>query len=265
MWYSLNSSAASTPVSEYDLDLVAAAHVAANSHQAPPDVSATVAAATQSALSSLLAGRTPKSNASLDSLRATLSATGLIHDVNRRVEQCQKWRGTMEEIKKDRDAWTLMSCTSHTPHQIIPGLWLGGFYTAADDAALQQMGVTHILSCIDTEHRFPGRYTYCTFPMDDNASFDPTPYFRDTIRFIDNALTSGGTVFVHCGAGMSRAPTVVAAFLMKTFGLSSIQSLDLVKRVRPCVYPNKGFLQHLATYGQTLASNDVPTVQCIQA
>jgi len=39
-------------------------------------------------------------------------------------------------------------------------------------------------------------------------------YFQPSVRFIKEAIESGGSVFVHCYAGMSRSATIVVAYLM---------------------------------------------------
>jgi len=39
-------------------------------------------------------------------------------------------------------------------------------------------------------------------------------YFLACNKFIKGALEQGGTVFVHCYAGVSRSATIVIAYLM---------------------------------------------------
>ena len=44
---------------------------------------------------------------------------------------------------------------------------------------------------------------------------------------------------------MSRAPTVVLAFLMQHHHLAFPEAWDLVVAARPCIKPNQGFIQQL--------------------
>ena len=53
---------------------------------------------------------------------------------------------------------------------------------------------------------------------------------------------------VHCVAGMSRSSSIVAAYLMKEFGMSAKQALFFTKKRRPIIRPNKGFLHQLIQY-----------------
>lgn len=70
--------------------------------------------------------------------------------------------------------------------------------------------------------------------------------FMYTLTFTDamheRACTTGGSVYVHCQAGISRSPTVVAAHLMLANGWSCTQALDFLREKRDCVNPNIGFM-----------------------
>jgi hypothetical protein len=50
---------------------------------------------------------------------------------------------------------------------------------------------------------------------------------------------------VHCAGGVSRSATVVLGYLMARHGLSFDQSLTHLRRVRPWVNPNAGFVLQL--------------------
>jgi protein-tyrosine phosphatase len=58
-------------------------------------------------------------------------------------------------------------------------------------------------------------------------------------------LQSGGRVFVHCFAGVSRSATIVIAYLMKEHGLSFNSAIKFVKSKRPQINPNDGFRKQL--------------------
>jgi protein-tyrosine phosphatase len=75
---------------------------------------------------------------------------------------------------------------------------------------------------------------YCYIPtVDDQA---PTlEQLDEGVRFIKRVIDSGGTVYIHCGAGVGRAPTMAAAYLIAT-GMSLEGSLELIRKVRPFIY-----------------------------
>lgn len=73
-------------------------------------------------------------------------------------------------------------------------------------------------------------------------------YFPETYEFIKNALAGKGRVLVHCQAGVSRSPTIVAAYIMREKQLSAQQALDIIKLRRSFIEPNRGFMEQLDLY-----------------
>lgn len=68
---------------------------------------------------------------------------------------------------------------------------------------------------------------------------------RDTATAMVAFRDAGQTVFLHCVAGMSRTPTVAAAYLAERFGLSGSDALDRVREALPAANPNRAFLAAL--------------------
>merc|ERR1712054_230256 len=62
------------------------------------------------------------------------------------------------------------------------------------------------------------------------------------------ALDAGGGVFVHCAMGKSRSATVVCAYLMRRYGITSDQALSQIREARPLCEPNEGFWKQLELY-----------------
>ncbi|GET89875.1 dual specificity protein phosphatase, putative [Leishmania tarentolae] len=141
--------------------------------------------------------------------------------------------------------------------EIVPGLWCGSYHPAANRELMKRHGITHVCCCIGTQPNFPGDFTYLTLSADDRPDYDMTPHFARTFEFIENALVkSHGGVLVHCGAGISRAPTVVSAYLMRKLRLCSSAAIYLVQQHRPCASPNTGFRQQLHKYGVKIGVNE---------
>lgn len=53
---------------------------------------------------------------------------------------------------------------------------------------------------------------------------------------------------MHCLAGVSRSPTIVTAYLMATQKLRWKAALAIIKRTRPFVNPNPGFIEQLKLF-----------------
>ena len=74
--------------------------------------------------------------------------------------------------------------------------------------------------------------------------------FEAIVAFIESARQQGGVVFVHCGAGISRAPTAATAYVIWKLRMPAKDALNLVRKARACVRPNVGFVRALKAWEQ---------------
>lgn len=82
--------------------------------------------------------------------------------------------------------------------------------------------------------------------MDDKSLQIFQNILPEAIILIHKNLTKNINVLVHCAAGVSRSSTLILSYLMKYhFNGSLINSLKYLKKCRPCVFPNFGFLKLL--------------------
>mmetsp|Transcript_48819 Transcript_48819/g.87915 ORF Transcript_48819/g.87915 Transcript_48819/m.87915 type:complete len:292 (+) Transcript_48819:63-938(+) len=142
-------------------------------------------------------------------------------------------------------------------HEIRPNLWLGSQRGARDEQALVQRGVTHVLSVGDynlgarqrmrvpASEEDPLERLILTLPDDSSSRLDR--HFSVCSSFISEGLKQGGVVLVHCYAGQSRSPTLVAAHLMHELGCTATRAVEMVQQRRPAARPNAGFLSQLVS------------------
>jgi len=138
---------------------------------------------------------------------------------------------------------------------IKPFLYLGGIQGYS---SLRTIGITHILNVAseiqwDTLVLSQLNIQLKHVLADDRDMYNIGLHFEESFRFIEDALNSGGKVFVHCAAGISRSPTVVIAYIMRRYNMPYPLALDYVKRLRPIVNPNNGFKRTLTQFDQELA------------
>jgi protein-tyrosine phosphatase len=55
------------------------------------------------------------------------------------------------------------------------------------------------------------------------------------------ALMSGGTVLVHCFAGISRSASCIIAYLMQELNMPFFEAMSYTRKRRPIIFPNYGF------------------------
>ena len=124
---------------------------------------------------------------------------------------------------------------------------------AHDCDLLTSNHVTHILNVSTIKMvDFPNRFVYKHVPMTDLPNTDILSLLDECFSFIDDGRKSGGKVFVHCMAGVSRSASIVIAYIMRTKHMSFKSAFDFVKERRPCICPNDGFHKQLQLYEQQL-------------
>jgi hypothetical protein len=169
---------------------------------------------------------------------------------------------------KPADDWkTVPAYDSCTAHMIVDGVYLGGQEAACDRASLMKNGVKYILNVsaevdcfFETDH--PSVFIYKRMKIADDRSSDIMDSMLDAIAFIELARRNNSGILVHCVAGMSRSASMVMAYIMKTHGITLLDTYWMVKKARYTASPNPSFMEQLVRYERKLravASID-PTV-----
>ncbi|CAG9336283.1 MKP2_5 [Blepharisma stoltei] len=142
------------------------------------------------------------------------------------------------------------------PQKILEKLYLGSVGAAYTLATLKRLKITHILTLCDClPPKFPGEFEYKVVNVIDDPKENLSAHFKECFEFIKEAIASGGTVLVHCFAGVSRSSTVVIGYLMTYSKMSMKDAMAFVKSKRPWIQPNYGFLQQLRKYEVQLKNN----------
>lgn len=143
--------------------------------------------------------------------------------------------------------------------QILDWLYLGARSNAADGVDLQHHHITHIYNtCTESPNFFPHQYQYVNLPIDDKTSeadklLQMLPNITEQLHqhYLHNQAASHDDhhhVLVHCVAGVSRSPTIVAAYLIRYHSMSLVQAMHTLVQSRDRIQPNEGFLYALAQF-----------------
>mmetsp|Transcript_37350 Transcript_37350/g.70144 ORF Transcript_37350/g.70144 Transcript_37350/m.70144 type:complete len:270 (-) Transcript_37350:296-1105(-) len=156
---------------------------------------------------------------------------------------------------------------------VLDYLYLGDRNDAGDREALQKRRVKWVVNATledEVPEHFPEDCTYLRLPYQDKPAEDLQREFQPVIDFIlqvvppeviriNNKIGGGGAgeyagdaVFVHCSYGKSRSASLVMAFLMHALRLSLRESFSQLKRLRPVLNPNVGFMKQLMAFERGL-------------
>ncbi|XP_066519923.1 dual specificity phosphatase 29-like [Hoplias malabaricus] len=136
--------------------------------------------------------------------------------------------------------------------EVRPRIYIGDMCAAKDKHLLKGLNITHVLNAAHGKYNVntgPGFYrdtniSYCGVEAFDMPSFDISAFFYSSAKFIRNALSSGGKVFVHCAMGLSRSSTLVLAYLMIHENMTLVEAIKSVAENRN-ICPNSGFMEQL--------------------
>eukprot|EP00191_Tetraselmis_sp_GSL018_P015147 CAMPEP_0177587458 /NCGR_PEP_ID=MMETSP0419_2-20121207/5663_1 /TAXON_ID=582737 /ORGANISM="Tetraselmis sp., Strain GSL018" /LENGTH=455 /DNA_ID=CAMNT_0019077511 /DNA_START=81 /DNA_END=1447 /DNA_ORIENTATION=+ len=139
--------------------------------------------------------------------------------------------------------------------QAEPGLspvFIGGDSTAADRKLLEENDVSHVVNATKgTPNFFDGDLQYLRVAVLDSRSEDLSQQLPEAVSFIARARAEGSGVLVHCLWGISRAPTLVCAYMVSA-GRPLREAIEAVSAARPAVLPNSGFVQELIRHEEAV-------------
>lgn len=134
-------------------------------------------------------------------------------------------------------------------NKILENLWLGDMSAAYNKVILKKNGMTHILTVASgIPPKFPSNFTYKVVTILDSPTANLKAHFNSCIKFIKQAIDQGGTVLVHCFAGVSRSATIVIAFLMVEYGMTLNEAMQHTRKCRYFINPNDGFRRQLQAF-----------------
>ena len=132
--------------------------------------------------------------------------------------------------------------------EIQQGLWLGSMGDAAYLPFREYAKISHIVN-MSAEAQPPvnpeGVEIMCLAWRDseNQGKSEIKNGFKNLMKatkFINDAITSGGCVMVHCTQGVSRSAATVVSYLMQYKGMDIVDAIALVKQKHPvALKPNR--------------------------
>jgi protein-tyrosine phosphatase len=117
----------------------------------------------------------------------------------------------------------------------------GGIWSAANMEKVSLAGITHIINMQkecpdDTQLAKPHQIEVLWNPIDDDFQPKPPEIFELGVGFAEEALKDPkAKLFIHCAAGVHRAPMMALALLAVRERMSVEDAMDLIQERRPVV------------------------------
>lgn len=130
--------------------------------------------------------------------------------------------------------------------QITANLYLGSQYNLIGLKKLKKMGITAIVNMrIHTVYSEAQQMGIKNLHL---PTYDNTPPKLEDLmegaQFIDNEISNGGKVYIHCRQGLGRGPSMAIAYFIR-IGLSYDRAFNLIKKTRPFINPRPAQIERL--------------------
>jgi protein-tyrosine phosphatase len=120
--------------------------------------------------------------------------------------------------------------------RITPQVFVGPQFRMHGKRKLERMGINGSVN-LRTEYDDAAHGlifdNYCYLPTVDNEE-PSVEQLKQGVEFIRRITTEGGKVYIHCAAGMGRAPTMAAAYFISR-GIPLTEAIALIKESRPFI------------------------------
>jgi protein-tyrosine phosphatase len=141
--------------------------------------------------------------------------------------------------------------------RITPQIYIGPQFGRRGKPAFEREGIdasVNLRAEFDDEAHGLALAEYSHLPTEDNTA--PTlEHLEEGVTFIRRVTSKGGNVYVHCGSGVGRAPTMAAAYLVAENGLTVDQAIARIQQVRPFVRILPVQIERLREYETIVRSN----------
>ena len=142
--------------------------------------------------------------------------------------------------------------------RITPHIWVGPQFNDRGRRYLQRQGVNGSVNLrVEYDDAANGLALdhYCYLPTVDDDCPSPA-HFQKGVDFIRSVVQAGGQVYIHCKAGVGRAPTLAAAYFIAE-GMTVDEAVALIKRTRPFITITPPQMAALHQYAEAVADADL--------
>ncbi len=121
-------------------------------------------------------------------------------------------------------------------NEIIDNLWIGDHYSSIDKDFFKENNIKTVINCTKNLDFIDLHVNKYRLPINDDRSDESNKgmieYFNKYYNIIDNELSKGNGVLVHCHAGCQRSATLIALYLMKKNNINFNEAKKIIRSKR---------------------------------
>jgi len=162
--------------------------------------------------------------------------------------------------------------TRNSISNIIDNIYISGYLIGTNIPYLKSYNFTHVINCcvgsslVSSDNNYPkeeslvqlyerNNIKYLSIFLRDDPDSDIIYHFLQIINFLESdGRTENKKILFHCIEGISRAPAMVAGYLMWKKKYKFNEVIELIKSKRNCVNINLGFNIQLQKWENYLLS-----------
>lgn len=138
--------------------------------------------------------------------------------------------------------------------EINPHLFVGAQFRQRGWRVLQRWGIGGVINLraeFDDRQLGVEMPAYLHLPTVDDAA-PSLEHLQAGVEFYRRVKQEGGKVYIHCGAGVGRAPSMAAACLVAE-GLTPAQAWEKIRRVRVFIRPTRVQQEQIERFAALMA------------
>lgn len=153
--------------------------------------------------------------------------------------------------------------------EITPHIYICNYVATVNVDTLKKYKITNVINISGDPKDEKVMYEYkrkkikeWLITVGDSPTDKIDDYFADTYEYIYTVINNGGVVAIHGQDSVSRAPAIIAYYLLRRYYIASYKNeeiqdelisnryylLDIIKyikEIRQCIHPNPGFIEKL--------------------
>lgn len=138
---------------------------------------------------------------------------------------------------------------------VLDGIYIGNYDAAIDDSVLKENKIEVIINCTKKQRRTKKDVKYYQIPVNDPPSQFDIEYicsnYSNIMRYMDQHVTEGKNILVHCEKGIQRSPTIVAMYLIWKYKVCIQAAVTFINQTKTnAFFGNVHFLPVLQYSGQ---------------